>query len=198
MLESTCDLQHLLGAKGSVYFERLRLTSALERQKEAERIIASRVSDATATEVVAIAKATAKDAKAVVDELQRGKGLTRLSVAERVSPAGLGDEIAGIYHALCFEAHGDIQALVRRHLRGVSLTYGTETLNGGAAMQVIAFAYLLCTLCIANLNDFATVVHVEFATWVNAASGTARELMALHGAVVHELGAASHESTTEQ
>lgn len=113
LLEAFADLEHLDTPEGELYLHRMRLTSALRKKRQGEELIAARLNDPASMEIIRVAKEACRDAKRVIDSARANGAMTEITPTERV--AALGQDAAGLYTQYCFDAHNDLDALIRRH-----------------------------------------------------------------------------------
>jgi len=184
MMEALGDLDHLNGPRAAEYYDRLRLTSALNRKQEGTKLIQSRVGDASSAAVVETARVDCRAAKKVIDELQKVRKLAHLTINERVQGPSLGPDVIGIYGQFCFDAHNDVTALRQRHFRDGELVLG-DTLDVTAGVQAAAHAVLITTLALAYLNDYAKSVDIRYLQVMNRALWATQTLHGAHNALVH-------------
>jgi hypothetical protein len=151
MMEAVGDLYHL--CSDSSYLDRLRLTSALVEQRNAETFIQLRAGDRDMVKIVDQQKRIAREVKQKVLALS---GKTRkIDTGERVSAPNLPPDFVAIYSTNCAEAHHDIVALARRHFRGKELVFG-DTLTVSHALISLAQGCLLVTMMAGKIPEFAT------------------------------------------
>jgi hypothetical protein len=115
MIEALADLEHLAQAAPERYLDRMVLTSALRKKRQGEDVIASRRDDADSRGVIGVAREACQAAKRVIDRLTTS-GIpidAELKPSERV--ASLGTDAIMLYAEFCFDAHNDLDALIRRH-----------------------------------------------------------------------------------
>jgi hypothetical protein len=156
------DLDHLNAPSASVYLDRMKLTSALNSKAAATSIIQARTNDPSASEVVAIAMRNGKEAKLLICELQKRRGLQKLKVSDRVLGPTIGTDVIGIYQQLCFESHNDLIALQSRHHSDDGHLQIGDTVDLTTALQTVGYATLLVTLAFATLNSFARSLDVRY------------------------------------
>jgi hypothetical protein len=161
MVEVLGDLYHSIADEG--YLARLKLTSATKLKTSGELFIALRQGDPDASDMVQLTKEQCGYADEVVRTLSRST--KEIGPQQRVRAPGLPRVVEELYGRLCFDAHHDITALERRHIRDGRLLFG-QTLTLADAIGMLSNATLIVQAAVSVLPKVGTFEHREYAaTW---------------------------------